>query len=780
MGTVLECQGERNFQNLEQCHEIQGEITTKIVYPINHPCFIGGISLKTNRNFETEEKMVQFDSNNILETYQNSNNKSNKNFNFDKNKIKDNINNALKNNKENNNKVFEDEEMEINALIEDDNNENDKVEKEKNVKDKNDNILLKQKNLNENYILNNLNNKDILKNNNFSNSDDNLKIIEKEIDLFCNQIIGKRNEKIENNKYDFQKIFDKNKIKPNDNNFFMTKNKNGKLEQNKINKNLILKNKKYNQSPDAKYNYLNNEYNMCNKKESLKNINENKLKNNVKKVINNIRQNNNIKKDKLINNRLVNKYNNNSNYNNLLKKINKLDNNNNSKRSSCSNKNYMNNKNNKFINNSINKNKKIINSNKIKTIIKKDLNLKNISNEQNLYKSSINKKYINKLNENNQHHRMKKNFSYQNLKSYPLTDSINNNKTNNSKKINAFYEENIYKRKIKNNIPVYRRLSPEERDKKSTNRRLSYLTNSNKKIYKSSSSESGARNYNFRDDLWDYFNRDPLLNTSKNKTVKNIINITKHIPHSRSENNFNHLILNNYDCYNNYYNEDSYNINHQYNKSMNYNGDSFINKIYKTKQNKKDNDEKLLYNLKNQNYLINFDKNNKNENDIKDFIKVRIPFNGTQICPILINYSTNNLFILNYNNLNKFSEKSILYDGNIFKVVNTQNGNTQLISRYFQITKNCFRYYNNIYSVLIYNENPLVQFDIRHIEDIQNINLSIPKIEYSFSINLINNSDFFIFATDDKEFGNNIVNVLNLLRNYYKEEKDLFEQRFFN
>ena len=57
MGTVLECQGERNFQNLEQCHEIQGEITTKIVYPINHPCFIGGISLKTNRNFETEEKM---------------------------------------------------------------------------------------------------------------------------------------------------------------------------------------------------------------------------------------------------------------------------------------------------------------------------------------------------------------------------------------------------------------------------------------------------------------------------------------------------------------------------------------------------------------------------------------------------------------------------------------------------------------------------------------------------------------------------------------------------
>ena len=63
MGKILECQGERQFQNLEQCHEIQGEITSKIIYPIRSPCYISEISLKSKNIFEIEEKMVKLDSN---------------------------------------------------------------------------------------------------------------------------------------------------------------------------------------------------------------------------------------------------------------------------------------------------------------------------------------------------------------------------------------------------------------------------------------------------------------------------------------------------------------------------------------------------------------------------------------------------------------------------------------------------------------------------------------------------------------------------------------------
>ena len=50
-------------------------------------------------------------------------------------------------------------------------------------------------------------------------------------------------------------------------------------------------------------------------------------------------------------------------------------------------------------------------------------------------------------------------------------------------------------------------------------------------------------------------------------------------------------------------------------------------------------------------------------------------------------------------------------------------------------------------------------------------------MQFVFSINLIKNSDFFIFATDDKEFGISIVNVLNLLKKYYEEDRDLFEYK---
>ena len=57
MGTMMECQVERAFQNLEQCHEIQGQFTSKNIYPIRYPCYIDEISLNNNNNIETEKKL---------------------------------------------------------------------------------------------------------------------------------------------------------------------------------------------------------------------------------------------------------------------------------------------------------------------------------------------------------------------------------------------------------------------------------------------------------------------------------------------------------------------------------------------------------------------------------------------------------------------------------------------------------------------------------------------------------------------------------------------------
>ena len=95
---MIDCQGERTFQNLEKCNEIQGNIFSKGLYPIRYPCYINEISFKTNNKFETEEKMIQFDSNNFLETNQNSNYKSNDILNLvEKKNINDKI--GLKSNK---------------------------------------------------------------------------------------------------------------------------------------------------------------------------------------------------------------------------------------------------------------------------------------------------------------------------------------------------------------------------------------------------------------------------------------------------------------------------------------------------------------------------------------------------------------------------------------------------------------------------------------------------------------------------------------------------------
>ena len=813
MGTVIDCQGERTFQNLEKCNEIQGNIFSKGLYPIRYPCYINEISFKTNNKFETEEKMIQFDSNNFLETNQNSNYKSNdilnlvekKNIN-DKIGLKSNKNdlyekiiinksnkktfyihksdeiNYIDNNRIGNDIFFINDELKGNEKLEDNKKEiqNEKIENKNGAKEYKNKIKKNKKdeqinNLKDNYYMNKTkenysNNKKTINNIFLSNFNDKNNM-ESKIDCNNKKIID--DEKYIKIK---KRIVNKSPNWKSNNNLFQKKL--GFLNQQE-NKENIEKNKLDNNN-NMEINHSKNKDNFNKNHNNQNKKKENELSHKNKKNANYINNNKRKINKKIKNKNQINYRNNNTN--NLDFNI--------SKRFSClnySNKDIFNSNNTNNIRRysglikfNKNNNSKLINKNNKE----KNHNLLNKKYDKNIFEKSVPEKAKNLLNKT-QNYEMQKKGSFEKLIVTPLTASIASNKNKKSLDIlknNPFLENNLYSRKMKNQIPLYRRFSPEDKTKNKNKKRLSELS-TNKKIYKSPRSISGPKNYNFRDDLWEYFNKDPFLNSSKNKTAKNIINITHHLSHSQSNNNLNSFYFNNdernkYDNIDDYY----YKINHPFNKSMNYNHNILTNSFYKEKISIGDKEEKLLYNKKIKNCVFNLQKDNKslkNKSKINNFIKVRIPFNGTQICPILVNYSTNNLFILNYNNINKFNDKSILYDGNIYKLINGQNNSTKLILRYFQITKKCFRYYNNIYSVLIYNERPLVQFDIRHIHNIEIFNLDSlnkleeSKIEFVFSINLINNSDFFIFATDDKEFGMNIINVLNLLKQYYEEDRDL-------
>ena len=183
------------------------------------------------------------------------------------------------------------------------------------------------------------------------------------------------------------------------------------------------------------------------------------------------------------------------------------------------------------------------------------------------------------------------------------------------------------------------------------------------------------------------------------------------------------------------------------------------------------------------------DKDNKSKNEsqlfyhqYRDIIEVDLPIiynNESFINNKLAESNINNKIILNYNKLNSFNTSIILYDGLLYKVIDKKNKGFKISKRYFQITKNCFRYYNDITNAKNDNEKALVQFDIRHIKDIQIINhdflsdiqIDEKNIEFVFCIYLYQNDDFFVFAVNNENYGNSVFNVINLLRNYYEDKK---------
>jgi hypothetical protein len=219
------------------------------------------------------------------------------------------------------------------------------------------------------------------------------------------------------------------------------------------------------------------------------------------------------------------------------------------------------------------------------------------------------------------------------------------------------------------------------------------------------------------------------------------------------------------------------------------------NPIKKSNTNKnKNNNKKILENNNNSNSNSNILINTELDDEIKfdnnqnllyhqyrDIIEADLPmiYNEESLMSNNLSESNiNNKIIINYNKLNNYKTTVILYDGILYKIIDKKNSGFKASKRYFQITKNCFRYYNEIENAKNKDE-PLVQFDIRHIKDLQVINYDFLKdvkidekdIKFVFCIYLYQNDDFFVFAVSDENYGNSIFNVLNLLKNYYEDKK---------
>ena len=355
----------------------------------------------------------------------------------------------------------------------------------------------------------------------------------------------------------------------------------------------------------------------------------------------------------------------------------------------------------------------------------------------------ISKKIENKLKKRNDN-------SIKRNKSQQIKNSFSKSENN----INSKFRFSL--KKNKGNYAFNRRTKPKLQgdNNKATpceneSRRITYLTSENK------SPKSTNDNYfiSNEEDIFNNLNKDSKANNTFGKLKNKNNNFYKFIPHNIDENRNLELLAEK-----NIFDLSEYNFN-------------------------------LKRRHHSDNIIINYKKEKDENNSIlklkdnKDIIKVKILFKGTQINKTLLNNSVNNIFILNYNLLSKISYNSILYDGNIYKVTNTKKGESKLIMRYFQITKLYFKYFNSVQSLLLPNNKPLDFFEIKKIKNIEIIDINLlknknkndQKIKFAFVVNLIENINFFIFATNDRELGMNVINILNLIKKYFDDGKDLFK-----
>jgi len=413
-------------------------------------------------------------------------------------------------------------------------------------------------------------------------------------------------------------------------------------------------------------------------------------------------------------------------------------------------------KNNNEINTDFNTNK---NSQKEKD--NKGKNNDNIQPKFNKVKNNKNEKLIQKLNEINK--KIISKFTPQKRKTY----SAYENKFSNTKK-----NETMDNKQIKNNIPTYRRRRSKSNicyisttnscvlDKKriSQTKKMKSLICINSSFNKSLCSSNFKSKNTKKKNVYSFRKRE---NSKNNKSIKD--NLNKNSV-QQSYLNISSII-----------NISSNDINSNSKKNKNIRLFNIINKNIIdnnkniNKPNSKDNDDNLEEIL-----FLNF-------RDVIEIDLSLININESLIDKEFLKYSNNNnkIIIINYNKIDNFKTSQILYDGIIYKIIESKNKGFKTVERYFQLKKNCFRYYNNIESAKINTDKPLVQFDIRHIKNLNIVNndtfkeykINDEEIKFIFCIFLNQNDDFFVYVFNDEKFGNSVFSYLNLLKNYYEDKK---------
>ena len=442
-----------------------------------------------------------------------------------------------------------------------------------------------------------------------------------------------------------------------------------------------------------------------------------------------------------------------------------------------------------ILNNVFNNNNKINNKNNFFTESDIDYNYSKEYFDQ-LYteQSQINLD-INPLNENDEKIIKKLN---------QLKEKINNkNKPKEkNKKHNFRFEFNPIKvhrtismtnKQIKKNIPSYRK-------NQGFFNSISFNNNHRFRQFKVHDYSNGGLNHKTSVNSFNKSLYSSLMGTSIKENIYNFSNNTNedlYIKNSRGTPSF-------YSMHKSYFNNSSINqtssngINSQSKYPKNKNLYTVVSKRLKKKakpkvsQNKNSKiKENLISKFDIKKEIENEEKNNNNilYHKYRDIIEIFLPNNFNKESVInnkiyTISETNNNKGILNYNKLNNLKTSIILYDGILHKVTDKKIKGFKLSKRYFQITKNCFRYYNSLENVQK-EEKPLVQFDIRHIKDLQIIEndflgeykIDNKDIEMVFCIYLNQNNDFFVFAVNNENLGKSVFNVLNLLKNYYEDKK---------
>ena len=371
-----------------------------------------------------------------------------------------------------------------------------------------------------------------------------------------------------------------------------------------------------------------------------------------------------------------------------------------------------------------------------------------------------------------------------------INNKINNKITPKKRKTYTIFEsksksiiqksETIDNKHIKNNIPTYRRAYSKSINIYAST--LSSCTYDNKKIKRGKKMTSLNNSFNRR-----LCNSNvKAKNNEKNNIYSNIYSFKKRTGsnHKNSKDN-----ISKYSIHQSYLNNSSIiNISNTYinSKSTKNLKNHRLFNIITNNIIKKQTDNLNDNNPINSNDIDN-DDNDKNNieqilfqfRDVAEIDLSVINIKESLIDNYLLKTNINNKIIMNYNKLDNFDTSQILYDGLIYKIIETKNKGFKITERYFQIKKNCFRYYNNIGKAKNDSDNPLVQFDIRHIKDLniidnkvfQQFKINNKEIKFIFYILLNQNNDFFVFVVNDEKFGNCIFNFLNLLKNYYEDKK---------